>query len=846
MITHNYYIPFRSITGNPYLVTLVRFEDDGLDTYSLQKHTLTAGAEPLTMDEDPTDNLFTPVRSITGILSVIDTDGSLMETLAPDNNTHIPFAIYAGTSAGNDTLLYNGFLSAESYNRQYTARPQASDFNLNTMLEAAASLYLPNNYIGRYSIRQILCKCLEIFRIAYRNATYCNPDDIQQHIQEQFTRLAPFAGIAYPVSDSNALGIIIDTSVLFQTEEITNEYSTTYETRSLSIRDILERICTFFGWTAREAARTLYLQRANEQCAYIYESYADFFYGTPSSHPAATDITELPDTSRYQITGTSPIVNQLPTAQFLTRSRLSTLIYRGTDHQHTIHQGARAVSLSANLLTRSIAMQLPECPNGNFKDTILRDMRAIQFGYGEPHWWILLNVHNSTTPYSNVALTYSQLLLDVHHHQAADFDYSDWSYQYFIPHDRQASDLDTVTANTIPAAGWNSPSVIIRGFSDAADKPFYTGALFAYYAIGYGKDSSEALQNLTRHAKPCLYLSLAPKSKKYKEGTYFDGGIDPEPAITITHTDTFAVPSSGYVRLDADLLAIRNTAEMGRLQYPKMYMLFRLQIGNQYYNGTGWQTTPCFFEVQLQDGGSILPNYNSSIHTDIDQTTGYLIPVSDSMTGEISLTIADMYIPENKWTGDMAGSFLSELCIKSLSLDYIPVKDTSLSDRSANKYYRLLGTAFPDTVHTTTDLATNLNNQPSPSLIRRYTLDEQQEHITGSELATGLNYPHVIAVPQVDPATGETRITYQIERMPERPETNLIERMADFYRQTRRILQLETLHNPAGTPLPLLSYTGYDNHTYLPVAASTNFRTEQTTLTLLEVPPFGITARPTT
>ena len=157
--------------------------------------------------------------------------------------------------------------------------------------------------------------------------------------------------------------------------------------------------------------------------------------------------------------------------------------------------------------------------------------------------------------------------------------------------------------------------------------------------------------------------------------------------------------------------------------------------------------------------------------------------------------------------------FLSEL-----NIDFIPFSNSLINDRSENNYYRLLGTNFRDEINVSTELASNLNNQLSPSLI----MDDE------TTPASSINYT-------VDGGT-EAR----------RPEVDLLNRLASYYGASRQTLDLIVKHPTLTSTLPLIDPTAIlpllklngigDGKVYLPMAESRNWKTEECTLRCFESP----------
>ena len=162
----------------------------------------------------------------------------------------------------------------------------------------------------------------------------------------------------------------------------------------------------------------------------------------------------------------------------------------------------------------------------------------------------------------------------------------------------------------------------------------------------------------------------------------------------------------------------------------------------------------------------------------------------------------DVIIPADQTQG-----FASDMFIKGLTLDYEISESDLLSDRSENKYFRLLGTNFRDEISIDTEFASSMNNQPSPSLIMNST----------TEAMTKLNY-------------GSTQSPDM-----RRPEVDLLNRLAAYYGAARQRLELEVAH--ITTPLPQLRLNGInDGKVYLPMAESRDWRTGVCKLTCIECP----------
>lgn len=153
-------------------------------------------------------------------------------------------------------------------------------------------------------------------------------------------------------------------------------------------------------------------------------------------------------------------------------------------------------------------------------------------------------------------------------------------------------------------------------------------------------------------------------------------------------------------------------------------------------------------------------------------------------------------------------NYVFEAQFKEMSVSYIAPIDDSLSDRSENHYFQLLGSNFRDEISISTEIASKLYNNPSPSLI----MDSETEAMT--------------------------MLNYGSAQLPDmrRPEVDLLNRLATYYGAARQRLELKVKH-PTAAPLPLLRLNGInDGKVYLPLAEKRDWKEEVCTLYCFETP----------
>ena len=215
----------------------------------------------------------------------------------------------------------------------------------------------------------------------------------------------------------------------------------------------------------------------------------------------------------------------------------------------------------------------------------------------------------------------------------------------------------------------------------------------------------------------------------------------------------------------------------------KLDMVFK--VGTKYWTGSGWSSNRTIFQATMTGGGI---NIN--------------IPVTQYISGQVQIEVLAGVTVTHLNT-------LYEVIFKSLEVSFAYNENYQASDRNENHYFRLLGTNFRDEISVNTDLASSLNNKPSPSLIMN------------------------------DQTTPMKTLEYKVSGGTEqrRPEVDLLNRLATYYGAARHRISLIVKH-PTAAPLPLLRLNGIspDNRKYLPLAESRDWSEETCTIKCFETP----------
>ena len=233
-----YKVPFKSIKGNQYMVYIYEQTDGGLVP-------LTGAAQPFTTQEDDNDDIFTPIRTQTGYLRVIDEtqDGSLLETLIPENNVQKLVRLYLGHYSGNtfveDRMMWHGFLCADAYTQPWDGQKKMLEFPIKSVLTAMEDVFLPESYLGDE------INIAKVFVDAY-NALGETPTGV--YVINNLDN-----------AETDFLKVRIEMAAFFSEETISNEAESHIEYIPKSFFDAISEIAKLYGIQVREHNGNLYI-----------------------------------------------------------------------------------------------------------------------------------------------------------------------------------------------------------------------------------------------------------------------------------------------------------------------------------------------------------------------------------------------------------------------------------------------------------------------------------------------------------------------------------------------------------------------------------------------------------
>ena len=283
--------------------------------------TLLAGSSPFNTEEDNNPDLFTPIRTQSGTLSVVTKlpDDSMLKAqdILPANNTDCP-VVLVELNDGEEEVVWQGFLSCEAYSQDYIGIAQELSLSLISVLEAMDSVECdPTRLQGVVPVFYLIGYCFDEME---RNTGFSLFNRI--YIGEQGKAIA---------------SRYINTSLFFDVQEQNDEGYNEAILKGISLKEVLTKVATFMGWCVREDAERIFIQTAGADNDWISGTVAEIMY----DHQFATAESALYD--------------------------LADLDWRGTAHRISSRQGARNVEVVANMTPFDIEVGIPDgFPQGEY------------------------------------------------------------------------------------------------------------------------------------------------------------------------------------------------------------------------------------------------------------------------------------------------------------------------------------------------------------------------------------------------------------------------------------------------------------------------------------------------
>lgn len=269
---------------------------------------VTAGATPFMTNEDSSDDFFYPVRSQTGTLQVC--------TRLPNGGTLNPDDIRPANNIERPIIL-NRINSNDEV--------QAVEWQGFLSCEAYSQNYtsVPENIdIPVISVLEAMRTAELSFNMFGQTGSETVGDFIADMLRQVYEEMFLQVSAVYSQASSDILSKYIFVSQFFSYDTSESSETISYVYKGAPLYDILTEICKFMGWVCREQGETLYFIR----------NWSDEI-GTTSAN-------------------------------------ISSLELRDKDHKRSIRQGAKSVSVVANVSDFETHFDMPTCPHTGLTEKI--------------------------------------------------------------------------------------------------------------------------------------------------------------------------------------------------------------------------------------------------------------------------------------------------------------------------------------------------------------------------------------------------------------------------------------------------------------------------------------------
>lgn len=682
-----YRIPFQSQNGTQYMIYI--WEQDYVGSVT----TLTGAADPFITQEDATDDIFTPIRQQTGTLRIIDEtgDGSLLESLIPQNNTEKLISLMSGTWNGTSftdgTVYWRGFLCAEAFTQPWDQNKKIIEFPVKSMLAALEDVQIP---VSKASLEVNIAK---LVRYAYE-------------------ALGIGPAYVYTISDLSIdlpgteqfFKYCIRWSMFFSEETVLNQADSVNELVGISYKDALAMVGRLYGLTFREIADRLVICQ--------YDKLQQIISVTQYSWSNIVNMSN----------GTFPTITP---SELSASALLSAFTFKGSNNIAGFLQGRKSAQITLNIGGITLNMQLPQTTEDT---STVTSISYIVGGncYCQSHSSRSLATERYT--YKKVSVTTAGS--------------PNIYYVYSVVED---SDYSHCKSN----------SVIGSPGTSVPPNPLYTGAFPCRWY--YKASDDTAAINL----KNGLFLNQ--ESVEINRDT-----VSPAEAYALKSELEFNI-SNGYLNIDMlqhSFIHPPSTALGWYFDtYPngnqlQLQMPIAIRIGNYYWDGSSWTTTPSTFNIPFKNS-KIVTNKTASMN--VDGTSGWFIPVSGHMTGTVELIIYN-YVIVSPYQSERGRLEAHSRIISDLKVEFYMNNTRTASHRGQNVYRKtILQSGFSEVEDKIIQLGTINNNIYAPCFIED----------------GNLNFVDTFLYLR-------NRYQGRMLSISKRPELYLLDRMAAHYNQIRR------------------------------------------------------------
>ena len=214
-------------------------------TYTGEPILLKGGEQPFVTEESSDDDPFTPIRTQTGHLRIVD-DGYAADGVTPfDWKAFVPQTDHSRPvvmTDDDDNVLWQGFMQAQDFSGELYGNPQEREFPVHCAVSVMSSQQPSTSSIQRRNFAYVIdliaatAEALSVQTVGFDTFYVQGSTDAQTWLLKQFE----WMNVLKEGDDG---------------EDVAPQYN---------LYEILEDICKFWGWTCRTKGRTMYFTCADD------------------------------------------------------------------------------------------------------------------------------------------------------------------------------------------------------------------------------------------------------------------------------------------------------------------------------------------------------------------------------------------------------------------------------------------------------------------------------------------------------------------------------------------------------------------------------------------------------
>ena len=228
-----WFVPFKSLNGDDYTLRIA-------GATSATPITLTGAAQPIVTQEDDDRDMFKPVRLQSGYIRIADTGQTATgasfdwHDLMPSSAVDRPVQLLKYTSGGYN-IVWQGFIRPETYSGNYKEMPQEREFPVYCPLSVLEAFDASIPDTGVHNFAWLILHILQTYyTIEIDTFYFSRPQDIESWLK-----------------------------VCFQRDNLINDDGTA----KYNALELLEEVCTFWGWTCRIDGTSIYFVQPDDTTA---------------------------------------------------------------------------------------------------------------------------------------------------------------------------------------------------------------------------------------------------------------------------------------------------------------------------------------------------------------------------------------------------------------------------------------------------------------------------------------------------------------------------------------------------------------------------------------------------